>query len=483
MTVDGAVLRAVLGEVGIQGVDSSERSQIRQLCDRLVQNCNGQKELHRQDILYRFSTMLVPAARRCLRRCFEVRLRDSADLGQGFGELDATVRMLERDPDGLPTEELADRLAQHFEASQCHAAESQRELQKQCGLEEELFKEFRSELLHLHDIFRHADADGSGSLDQEELAKLARTLGFFPKEHKLRDKVQKLIASATCESFKGFLQLLQRVRHCRETAHEESLESAIKRCSSPTTRASFRRHTCKVAEDQLFRIFEHTGIVPSLDEERATLQALILEADPDGIGSHGFLSVRNICERARERLRQMRLLQELEVAEQYGFDEYELHDIRLAFEALDGTGDERLGRSEVRQCLSKMDPATFSMVTPEHFEAAFRMLDKDHSGYLDLLEFMQLVQWLRDREGAFKDFDELPVATLSDMDIMDLVLLLDALGLPRLELDGQDYESLLKKACQCLTVGISTKLQDACGVSTFQDLFTHAHWLRQTREQ
>merc|ERR1711957_441995 len=230
----------------------------------------------------------------------------------------------------------------------------------------------------------------------------------------------------------------------------------------------------KLPAEELPMLLTELGLSVITAEEHASLNQIVCATDPYGEDEFNLPALRGIAQYLSEQFRQQRLLRELDLAGEYGFDHAGLEDIREAFHSLDRSSNERLEMDEIKQGLELIDSDKFATIRDVHFHAAFKELDADRSGFLDLLEFMQLVKWFRDSEGVFKDLTVTEVTTLNEMDHVDLIVLLGSFGIPASEAEAFDDELLIKRASELLHINPSDRIQSALGVGTLQELFTHA---------
>jgi hypothetical protein len=171
-------------------------------------------------------------------------------------------------------------------------------------------------------------------------------------------------------------------------------------------------------------------------------------------------------------LRRLRFQRHLQRSADFVFSERELANVFLVFETLDEQGTDRLTLPAVREGLTKLHPEKAAEISEEYFRAAFLEIDADQGGFVDLSEFMQLVTMLRDRKFFFKDPATAAATTLLDMERVDLIVLLEVLGVNfhDVEFKALEQTALAMHACELLRVGPEDSLQSALGAGTVKEL-------------
>jgi len=431
--LDPRELRQCLHEMGLNGATPQERQEIASICSDCMHADRGVD-------LHEFALDVVGRARlrlgemrsgKMLRHFFKVDADGSGSLSKR--ELSEVARTLGIDPrqlkkssketpddaHGLNRSETMpaalhrenggpnhDDKALDFEAfqkmifagkenSDRSVREKERAVQNREGLSEELFREFRSDLLMFHDLFLRYDKDESRTLDRGELMIMLWEFGLLSRTQD-RASIESMLTEADEDGdgtfdFKEFLLIVRRVR-----GHQiQHLETAQRRLFDRYD----RDNSGSLCKTEVYELLSDMGQVPMNRKEQDELGRLIEMVDVDGSGTLDFQEMQVLTQRIMEKLEQIRYEEEVNRGLRLGFTEDQLRDMRWVFDSLDVDGSRSLDFIEVKACfqqLGKNAPA-------EILADSFSQLDDDGSGTLDFFEFLELMRIVRDSDGLFND--------------------------------------------------------------------------------
>jgi len=143
-------------------------------------------------------------------------------------------------------------------------------------------------------------------------------------------------------------------------------------------------------------LLQEIKITPRSRKEQRAVSRVIREADIDGDDSYNLAEVMQICCKAEEILRQMRLQEEADTARGIGLSDAELNQARWAFDELDDDGSGAMDRGETKKAIALLSGNNPFPFTNKQFAIAFDRLDADRSGCLELPEFLRLIALMRD---------------------------------------------------------------------------------------
>jgi Ca2+-binding EF-hand superfamily protein len=326
---------------------------------------------------------------RILKDCLAAQEDDNDDEEEGATKNRDLISFLSFESAVSAAQERQNREARHKE----------RAIQNAADLDEDLFQEFRHDLLVLHALFQRFDVDQSGCLDYEEVEHLLKDFGLFPQDKRERAEAMRIVRSCDEDGsgtfdFCEFLGLVRKIRAFALQGHEDSYFCIFERYDRGG------RGALNVAE--LSALLCTLGLVPRTRREQEELAHLILLADEDGSGTLDFGEFSTLCQRIIERMKRLRYEEEIDEALKLGFSHEETHELRWIFDRLDTSGNGLIDKSEAKAGIHM----TKLPISREAFEESFRRLDTDRSGELDFMEFTHLMCMLRDREGMFKTAED-----------------------------------------------------------------------------
>lgn len=268
------------------------------------------------------------------------------------------------------------------------------------SIAEEVFQEFREDLLCLHELFLRFDYDRTGYLDVLEVTFMLKDFGLLPRMEKERNTVFSIMEA--CDEngngefdFGEFLGLVHQIR-----------EYAMGRCKDELL-YTFERYdrdcSGELSIGELSGLLCGLGLVPHTRREQEELAQLIHLVDTDGSGLIDYKELQVLCQRIKENMIRLRYESEVVKARAMGFEDGEIHDLRFAFDRLDTSFNGRIDKNEAKVCVQM----TKIPCTLEAFDESFKQLDLDRSGELEFLEFAELMRLLREREGLFLKEDRL----------------------------------------------------------------------------
>lgn len=271
----------------------------------------------------------------------------------------------------------------------------QQKLKVELQLTPDQFREFRSEIIHLDRIFKAVDMDCSGHLDQDECTRLFKEIGLIPKNAKDREVIMHLLS----DDMRGlddvdFPRFLDTVADCRKATEKRLLE--ILKILHPPFATD---EDASIPRTDLDLLVKSAGLAPRSRKELRAMNRVVREADIDSDGRYTLDEVLHICRRSQEKIREMRLKEEMAAARGIGFSEVELNEARFAFEQLDDDCSGSLSKQETRNALDLLDVK----ISNKNFAIAFERLDEDRSGSLELPEFMRLLHFIKDIDTFIND--------------------------------------------------------------------------------
>jgi Ca2+-binding EF-hand superfamily protein len=426
-------------------------------------------------------------------------------------------------------------------------SDTARKIKERHRLTEDQYARYRNELLALDAMFQSVDVDKSGYLDPEEVMELFSELGVVPLSSTDHRRVMTIIASYGQASFAIFLDLVKAIRDISEDQLDPDTEKlfegikemkigggvslgdglfAEKPAAVASTNEDRDRYPLKAIQNLLqdIKVIECTDHtleavwktppddrLVALREHmrrkgRDCLLLVLQDIDTDGSQTFPQAQVRRIIQMARERKRQRRLAHEARVARDLNFDQLELSDVRGVFRQFDTDYGGQLDRTEVQKAMSNL---RVSFKRDSYFDAAFRALDEDQSGFLEFCEFIKLVRMFTENLSEYCEkcntrfradanfckkcgekrpgeriatdlakkapFGDTPITMLADLNPLHLRILVDVLKVctPE-ESDTLDDPELLQKAANALMVGTKMLFSQKMNVNTVQELLDFA---------
>lgn len=271
----------------------------------------------------------------------------------------------------------------------------ERQIQECYDLSEETFQEFREDLRVLQDLFERFDGDKSGCLDIMEVTFMLKDFGLLPQDPKERETVFQIMHECDHDGsgefeFDEFLGLVHQIRDFAIGRNKDELLYFYERYD--------RDGSGQLNVAELSVLLTHLGLVPHTRREQEELAHLIHIVDNDGSGFIDFYEFQVLCQRISENMTRLRYESENDQAMELGFTTAEVHDLRFVYDRLDNDCNGRIDKNEAKVCVG----LTKIPVNIEAFDESWSILDADHNGGLDWLEFANLMRLLKEREGLFQ---------------------------------------------------------------------------------
>jgi Ca2+-binding EF-hand superfamily protein len=281
------------------------------------------------------------------------------------------------------------------EKSTRESRQKERQIQIKEKLAEEVFQEFREDMLVLHELFGRYDTESKGYLEMMEAIFMIKDFGLLSKDPKERDNIMGIVESSDEDgsgefSFDEFLGLVHNIRSYNMELCKDEMQFIFERYD--------RDGSGELSIAELSGLLCQLGLVPHTRREQEELAQLIHLIDGDGSGLIDFEEFQALCQRIKENMSRLRYETEIDKVRKKGFTDEEIHNIRFAFDRLDTTMNGHIDKNETKICIEM----TELQVTIDAFEEAYCLLDSDNNGELDLVEFSELMRLLRDREGLFQ---------------------------------------------------------------------------------
>lgn len=343
----------------------------------------------------------------------------------------------------------------------------ERQVQRQMGINEAMFKEFRMDLLTLYEIFNRYDMDESGALSTDEIMVMLKEFGLVPRSLQERGEIESILMAADKDEngevvFRSFLALVRTIRAYRvQRKHEEQLTLFEKYDRDKSGELSIPEVSALLAD---------LGQVPCSRGEQQELARLIESVDSDGTGSLGFNEMQVLCQRVDEKLHNLRYEYEMQQALKLGFGETQVRDMRMAFDELDTNGSGSLDIFEIRQSLALMG----KQVSMDTCQSAFNVLDCDGNSALSFYEFLEFMRIMRDQEGLFSDHCSVIDPRVGSLDLRLLRNTLGAFKLSKIYLCSLDRDDLVELFNDYFALLPEANLHDALGVKTTAELLSKA---------
>jgi len=269
--------------------------------------------------------------------------------------------------------------------SECRR-EREQAIRDRMQLSDDVFFEFRPELVWLFHAFLRFDADNSNSLDASELRRLVAELGceLNPLNDCADIDVDLYIDSVVAKNKGaiGFVDFLKFVRMLRERQKERNEKF-------------FRRLFCKYDRDEsgeldldeMGVLFADLGINPSNRAEQDEILKMVDDADVDGSHSLSFAEFAQLCQRVHEKLRSVRLDDERRFAkERLRFTEEEYQELRESFAIIDTTNSGFVSKAAMREALRRMKRSVTCEDMELFAEAGYDSIKFE--GYLRLMKHL-----------------------------------------------------------------------------------------------
>eukprot|EP00747_Dinoflagellata_sp_TGD_P104570 gnl/TRDRNA2_/TRDRNA2_169279_c0_seq1.p1 gnl/TRDRNA2_/TRDRNA2_169279_c0~~gnl/TRDRNA2_/TRDRNA2_169279_c0_seq1.p1 ORF type:complete len:865 (-),score=127.68 gnl/TRDRNA2_/TRDRNA2_169279_c0_seq1:85-2679(-) len=303
---------------------------------------------------------------------------------------------LRRDEAGMiPVGEVEFLVQQLREAAEVKKRRREREIQEECALSLDIFREFRNQLVDFHTGFMQLDVDGSGCVDVEEVWHTLREFGLLgSRDQKGSRQIAKLIEEL-CEHLDSndvdFTAFLTLIRNIREFCMQDR---------GGTMKHIFDSydiyHSGVLDLKKISCILCDLGMQPRSVTEQDTMASLIEESDIDGNGELTLSEFEVMTQRIVERLRMMHRRAENEFALTLNIDQSEIVELRRSFESLDTDNSGALSLTEVKRAISYMHSQRISDAKLGKYA---EKVNFDENGELDFVEFLRLLSMVFEEHG------------------------------------------------------------------------------------
>lgn len=333
------------------------------------------------------------------------------------------------------------RLLQLEERAAREAAAREWAIAKLAKVNDQLFRQYRHELLWIYDMFNSHDEEHCGSLGEFEVRRLLKYMGLEPYFRYSSPEIEKLIreVDANRDDEIELTEFLLLVGHVRKLMMKWR-KSRVSRCFlkselDPTECLAYDQIVAALAQDGLLRTRGEYAIAHKLlDEEfdlsfvlraaarsegdspsgqppasprnsrpapsptRRRQRALLIE-DPGSVDLNGFSIV---YQRVWERLAAIKGERVLQAAKALNFSMLELSDIQAAFDHFDSDQDGLLIAGEIIEALEPLLPR---LPDEQQLRKALPAVenpddeDDETIAVIDIFEFMKLLRTLTGGNG------------------------------------------------------------------------------------
>lgn len=264
----------------------------------------------------------------------------------------------------------------------------ERDIQVKELLNEDLFKEFRSQLLSLYTCYQEMDDDDNGSLDTAEILNLLQLFGCLSramgadKKQRVEDIVNRQLAMSSTWSlrFADFVKVIKNLRQMQMEEKSDAILTLFNQYDKDRSGDLSIKEICGIIND--------LQLQPRSLSEQGAISQLIDEADADGSGQLNVQELLFLVQRIGERMIELRRETEYKTAKALNFTLENVNEFRRAFDRFDTSGDGFLSVSEVWNSLSILK----WKVTEAKFVRIIEEVDEDDSGQLDFTEFLTLLR-------------------------------------------------------------------------------------------
>eukprot|EP00413_Alexandrium_margalefii_P030426 CAMPEP_0204569456 /NCGR_PEP_ID=MMETSP0661-20131031/37750_1 /ASSEMBLY_ACC=CAM_ASM_000606 /TAXON_ID=109239 /ORGANISM="Alexandrium margalefi, Strain AMGDE01CS-322" /LENGTH=304 /DNA_ID=CAMNT_0051577555 /DNA_START=26 /DNA_END=940 /DNA_ORIENTATION=- len=270
----------------------------------------------------------------------------------------------------------------------------------------------REELIAVHDCFVRASgpmvfADASpdfeppptpaGStsvpgllLDQRGLRRFLLEQGLVPLDKDIFQDLESRITMFSLSkaqngllNFKEVLRLLRELRGAQARQAGQDLASLF--VLFDKDRSGY------LSLDEVFAVIGHLGLAPRCREDQVEMHQLLKEIDVDNSGTLSCKEFEVLAQKFDNQLRAVERHREIVEGRKLGFHDSEVFALREAFFALEREALGKLGVETLRQFTSRLN----GRLNNQAIEEAFEQADKDFSGELSFVGFLQFARITR----------------------------------------------------------------------------------------
>lgn len=276
----------------------------------------------------------------------------------------------------------------------------EREISEENHLPEEVFREFRPELIELDELFRKYDVDDSGCLDENEVRQVLTDFGCMPKtvlEQKMLQLMfwdikfpnkpppeeENLARHTDIEfDFTEFLTLVRRLRKMNADMLKASLLVDFNRYD--------RDKSGELEMHEVAKILHDMGLIPRTKEEQAEILAIFEEVDEDGSQSFDFKEFQVLIIRVKERLEKIAHEKAKDHAYTIGISSARFKEILTLFRASDEDGNNMIWVPHLRVTMDSLG----KVITSERLHEIFEdyCAETDGQKYLGITEFCNMMK-------------------------------------------------------------------------------------------
>jgi Ca2+-binding EF-hand superfamily protein len=373
-----------------------------------------------------------------------------------------------KDDDEVDFESFQEMVIRGREQLQRACRDREREVQEKSGISDAEFMEFRDDLVGLWDLFVRFDMDGTLSLSMTELMFMLQESGLAPKCAAEKEDFKLIFQrmDKTADKEFVFVEFLSLVRVIRNYKQERRREELVERFLKYD-----RDKSGSLSASEISMLLLDLGFVPQNRKEQEELAYIISQVDEDGSGFIDFGEFQELSQRIDEKLKSFRYEREIEVAMCMGFTEKHMRDLRWVFDSLDGDGGGSLDASEVHHGLVMMRKD----MKQKEFDQLFKSIDKDGTGHLCFLEFLEFMKTLRDSEAKEHAEDMQKLATKAKL-LENRVLrrVLEYFRLSRQYTNSLSHDDLVDIFCGCFAITPVQNLHEALDVKCVSQLYEAA---------
>eukprot|EP00929_Paragymnodinium_shiwhaense_P080182 TRINITY_DN41802_c0_g2_i2.p1 TRINITY_DN41802_c0_g2~~TRINITY_DN41802_c0_g2_i2.p1 ORF type:complete len:1124 (-),score=281.65 TRINITY_DN41802_c0_g2_i2:273-3644(-) len=357
----------------------------------------------------------------------------------------------------------------------------ERSIKERWRISDKMFWKWRSELIHLSDMFHLFDADESGILSRDELRVLLKQLGLNPyrkQEAALIDGLLKDTSKAGLDganeevNFIEFLSMMESLRAHQLAARQKQLSQTFKK------RARHNRIDLKETLSLLKEIGpdgtekEDKAKDDMDDSTRLILKNLINDYDTAIPGELVFVEVEELVQLALERLQCLDMERIQLEASRLHISQHQLHEYQCVFDQLDADGSGGLSVEEITEGLEMLmgrPPTQLEIV------AIYRDTGNDMAEELNVLEFLQLFKQAQ-KSGLFGEEDTFMLIQLPEQKLREV---LRAFKLASRYVDDLDHQMLVSLAADYLGISPTEDLKQMLGAETINQMRAFTDFVRQ----
>lgn len=211
-------------------------------------------------------------------------------------------------------------------------------------LPQSLIMEHRGELVSLFEWFENADADGSGSLEHQEVVTLMLEMGISRNDGDGREIIDEALQKFQIKNSIGFPEFLDLVKGVRRGTASVSRDKARQLFEKYDTDnsglISFKEASIMIAE---------SGMGINIIKDKESVRKVFEEVDQDGSGEIDEREFYSLFLKVMERLRTAIFQKERDVCQRLGYSVAQVEELRVVFQTLDEQGHGEIGVEELQR--------------------------------------------------------------------------------------------------------------------------------------